>query len=108
MADERWQVLSDWLSEWLEADPRARVRLRDELAANHPELVGEADRMSSSAESLTGFLDTPALVLAARELVVDAPVLPAGSDGGPLSCGPAPGARRHGRCLPRHRFPAGP
>jgi serine/threonine protein kinase/tetratricopeptide (TPR) repeat protein len=83
MADERWQVLSDWLSEWLEADPRSRVRLRDELAANHPELVGEADRMSSSAESLTGFLDTPALVMAARELVVDAPVLPLGATVGP-------------------------
>ena len=83
MAEERWQVLSDWLSEWLEADPRARVRLRDELAANHPELVGEADRMSSSVESLTGFLETPALVLAARELVVDAPVLPAGAMVGP-------------------------
>jgi eukaryotic-like serine/threonine-protein kinase len=83
MADERWQVLSDWLSEWLEADPRARVRLRDELAAKHPELVGEADRMSSSVDSMTGFLETPALVLAARELVVDAPVLPAGAMVGP-------------------------
>ena len=83
MGDDRWQVLSDWLSEWLEADPRARVRLRDEFAANHPELVGDADRMSSSGESLTGFLDTPALVLAARELVVDAPVLPPGVTVGP-------------------------
>jgi TolB-like protein/Tfp pilus assembly protein PilF len=83
MAEERWQVLSDWLSGWLEADPQARVRLRDELAANHPELVGEADRMSSSAESLTGFLDTPALVMAARELVVDAPALPPGVTVGP-------------------------
>ncbi len=83
MAEERWQVLSDWLSEWLEADPRARVRLRDELAVSHPELVGEADRMSSSADTMTGFLETPALVLAARELVVDAPVLPAGAMVGP-------------------------
>ena len=83
MGDERWQVLSDWLGEWLEADPRARVRLRDELAADHPELVDEADRISSSADSLTGFLETPALVLAARELVVDAPVLPPGATVGP-------------------------
>ena len=76
-------MLSDWLSAWLEADPQARVRLRDELSVSHPELVGEADRMSASVDSLTGFLETPALVLAARELVVDAPVLPAGATVGP-------------------------
>jgi len=83
MDGERWQVLSDWLNEWLEAEPQARLRLRDEFAVSHPELIGEADRLSSSAEFLTGFLDTPALVLAARELAVDAPVLPAGASVGP-------------------------
>ena len=83
MAEERWQVLSDWLSGWLEADPQVRLRLRDELAVNHPELIGDADRMISSADSLTDFLDTPALVLAARELAVDAPVLPEGATVGP-------------------------
>jgi hypothetical protein len=55
MADERWQVLSDWLSGWLEAEPQVRLRLRDELAVNHPELIADADRMTSSADSLTGF-----------------------------------------------------
>ena len=83
MGDDRWQVLSDWLSAWLEADPPARLRLRDEFAVSHPELIGEADRMSSSAESLTGFLDTPALVLAARDLAVGAPVLSEGATLGP-------------------------
>ena len=81
--DDRWQLLSDWLSGWLEADPQARVRLRDELAVSHPELVGEADRMISSVDTMTGFLETPALVLAARELAVDAPVLSAGVMIGP-------------------------
>jgi TolB-like protein len=83
MGEERWQVLSDWLSGWLEANPQARIRLRDELAVNHPELVADADRMTASTDSLTGFLETPALVLAARELVADAPVLPAGAMVGP-------------------------
>jgi len=68
LGNERWQTLSSWHNAWLTADAAERVRLRGQLAEDHPELVDEAERLIADASSLEGFLETPAFVLAASEL----------------------------------------
>ncbi|HEX5215995.1 MAG TPA: protein kinase [Vicinamibacterales bacterium] len=71
MSTDRWNRLSDWHNAWLAADPSARQRLRDDLGAASPELVAEADTLVAAAESLTGFLETPAFVITAARMAVD-------------------------------------
>jgi serine/threonine protein kinase len=72
MTTERWARLSDWHNAWLAADAVERERLRTWLAAEHPDLVTEADDLVSASVQLRGFLETPAFVLAAPELAKDA------------------------------------
>ena len=83
MESARWDALSGWLTDWLEADPAERERLRARLAAEHPDLVAEADALASASDEFRGFLETPALVIAARELAQEDPLLPAGFMVGP-------------------------
>jgi len=80
---DRWEVLSGWLSAWIEGDAPTRERLRERLTTDHPELIADADRLAVSARYLRGFLETPAIVLEARELAVDDPGLPTGALVGP-------------------------
>ncbi len=82
MTTERWARLSDWHNAWLAADPLERERLRTWLAAEHPDLVTEADELASASADLDRFLETPAFVLAAPELAKD-PVLAATTMLGP-------------------------
>jgi TolB-like protein/Tfp pilus assembly protein PilF len=72
MTAERWTRLSDWHNAWLAADAVERERLRTWLAAEHPDLVPEADDLASASAELGGFLETPAFALAAPELAKDA------------------------------------
>jgi eukaryotic-like serine/threonine-protein kinase len=72
MTTERWARLSDWHNTWLAADAVERERLRTWLAAEHPDLVPEADDLASASAELGSFLETPAFVLAAPELAKDA------------------------------------
>ena len=72
MTTERWARLSDWHNAWLAADAVERQRLRTWLAAEHPDLVPEADDLASASAELGGFLETPAFVLAAPELAKEA------------------------------------
>ena len=72
MTTERWARLSDWHNAWLAADAAERERLRTWLAAEHPDLVPDADELASASAELGGFLETPAFVLAAPELAKDA------------------------------------
>ena len=65
MNTEGWRILSDWHNAWLAADASGRQRLRNELNAQSPELAAEADKLVATAESLTGFLETPAFVITA-------------------------------------------
>jgi TolB-like protein/tetratricopeptide (TPR) repeat protein len=71
MTAERWTRLSDWYNAWLAADFVERERLRTWLAAEHPDLVTEADELASATADLGDFLETPAFVLAAPELAKD-------------------------------------
>ena len=82
MTSERWARLSDWHNAWLAADPVERERLRTALAAEHPDLVTEADELAAASADLGGFLETPAFALAAPELAKD-PVLAANTMLGP-------------------------
>ncbi len=68
VTQERWDTLSAWLGAWLEADEPGRERLRAQLADEQPDLVAGADALTRSSRRLQGFLETPALLLAAREL----------------------------------------
>jgi hypothetical protein len=68
---------------WLDADAAERERLRVQLAADRPDLVGEADALVRLGDRLPGFLETPALLLAARNVTPDDSLLPAGSLLGP-------------------------
>src|SRR5437899_298470 len=82
MSTERWRVLSDWHNAWLAASTDQRAELRAFFATEHPELLQAADELACS-EPADGFLETPALVLAARDLVQDEPALPEGTMVGP-------------------------
>jgi serine/threonine protein kinase/Tol biopolymer transport system component len=75
---DRWQLLSEWHNAWLAAGTDERGRLRGRFAVDHPDLVAEADALAAASAVLPGFLETPALALAARDLVQDDPLL--GSD----------------------------
>ncbi len=83
MSTERWRILSDWHNTWLDAPTDARARLRASFASEHPELLQEADELAASSGAVDGFLETPALVLAARELAQDEPPLHADTLVGP-------------------------
>jgi len=74
MSTDRWQLLSEWHNAWLAADVGERERLRVELAADHPDLVVEADSLTVASAGLPGFLETPALALAVRDLTPEAPL----------------------------------
>ena len=75
MSADRWLLLSTWHNAWLAADAPTRERLRAEFAVEHPALAAQADALASASAGLPGFLETPALVLAARELAQDDPLL---------------------------------
>src|SRR2546430_7660082 len=82
MSTERWRILSDWHNAWLAAPPDQRAKLRAFFATEHPELTQMADELAGS-DPVDGFLETPALVLAARDLALDEPPLPEGAMVGP-------------------------
>ncbi len=79
----RWRVLSDWHNTWLAAPTDQRAELRASFATEHPELLQVADALASSSGAVDGFLETPALILAARDLAQDEPPLPDGTPVGP-------------------------
>ena len=83
MNTERWRILSDWHNTWLAAPDGERPELRASFASEHPELLQEADALAASSAMVDGFLETPALVLAARHLVQDEPRFPEGALVGP-------------------------
>ena len=83
MNTERWRVLSEWHNAWLAAPTDQRGGLRASFAIEHPELLQVADELAASSEAVDGFLETPALVLAARDLVQDEPPLQEGTPVGP-------------------------
>src|SRR5436190_17995145 len=83
MSTDGWQVLSDWHNQWLEADAPGRTRLHAQFAATHPELIGEAEALMTASPMLAGFLETPALALAASDLAHDDPLLNPGFPVGP-------------------------
>jgi serine/threonine-protein kinase len=81
-----WETLSDWLNAWIDAGASERELLRARLTADHPGLAAEADALISVSGRLPGFLETPAALLAARDLAKTErldPLLPAGSLLGP-------------------------
>ena len=80
---ERWRVLSDWHSTWLAAPAEERAQLRASFATEHPDLLQMADELAASSDAVDGFLETPALALAARDLAQDEPPLPDGTLVGP-------------------------
>jgi serine/threonine protein kinase len=83
MNTERWRVLSDWHNTWLAATSDTRPLLRASFATEHPDLLQMADELAASSGAVDGFLETPALVLAARDLAQDEPTLPEGTMVGP-------------------------
>ena len=83
MNTERWRVLSEWHNTWLAAPTDQRAGLRASFATEHPDLLQVADELAASSGAVDGFLETPALVLAARDLAQDEPPLPEGTSVGP-------------------------
>ena len=83
MNTERWRVLSEWHNTWLAAPTEQRAGLRASFATEHPDLLQVADELAASSGAVDGFLETPALVLAARDLAQDEPPLPEGTSVGP-------------------------
>ncbi|MEP6917747.1 MAG: protein kinase, partial [Acidobacteriota bacterium] len=83
MRTDRWDVLSDWHDTWLAAPAEERARLRAWFATEHPDLLQMADQLAASAEAVEGFLETPALALAAQDLAQDEVPLPEGTFVGP-------------------------
>jgi eukaryotic-like serine/threonine-protein kinase len=83
MNTDRWDRLSDWHNAWLEADAGGRSRLRAQLVATQPDLVGDADDLVADGSALRDFLETPAFLLAAQQMAHETLSLPAGADVGP-------------------------
>jgi eukaryotic-like serine/threonine-protein kinase len=83
MNSSDWNHLTEWYSVWLSTDASGRARLREQLAREQPALIGEADALVASSRSLSGFLETPALVLAAHEIAEHTLTLSAGDRVGP-------------------------
>ena len=83
MSTERWRVISDWHNTWLAAPADTRDQLRASFGIDHPELSQLADELAASSGAADGFLDTPALVLAARDLAQEEPSFPEGTVIGP-------------------------
>jgi Tol biopolymer transport system component len=83
MKTARWRVLSDWHNTWLAAPVEDRARLRAFFATEHPDLLQMADELAASSDAVDGFLETPALALAARDLAQDEPQLAEGTLVGP-------------------------
>ena len=88
-----------------------RAGLQASFATEHPELLQVADELAASSAAVDGFLETPALVLAARDLVGRAP-LPEGTSVGPYGSWPCwlvaewrrlPGSRSAARSRRRAR-----
>ena len=88
MNTERWRVLSEWHNTWLAAPGDQRAGLRAAFATEHPELLQVADELAASSGAVDGFLETPALVLAARDPAQDEPPLPEGTSVGPYGSWP--------------------
>jgi eukaryotic-like serine/threonine-protein kinase len=66
MKPELWDSVSDRFNTWLLAGDTERQRMRAQLASEDPELAAALERlMTSTAE---GFLETPALILAAEQV----------------------------------------
>ena len=78
-----WDHLSAWFNAWLAADALERDRLRARLALEQPDLLDEADGLTAAAGQLAGFLETPAVVLEARNLAQEVPLLAVDSMVGP-------------------------
>src|SRR5688572_29178289 len=83
MSETHWTILSEWHNAWLAADPDERQRLRDRLSRDHPGLKDEADALAAASAGLDGFLDTPALIVAATLLAEDYAPLKSGTTVGP-------------------------
>ena len=82
MNAERWRVLSEWHNTWLAAPTDQRAGLRATFATEHADLLQIADELAASSGAVDGFLETPALVLAALDLAQDEPPLPEGTSVG--------------------------
>jgi RNA polymerase sigma factor (TIGR02999 family) len=83
MKPEGWDTVSLWLNAWLAADASERERLRIRLTVDRPDLVAEVEALAAASQRQTGFLETPALVLAATELAQEDDRLSEGSMLGP-------------------------
>ena len=83
MKPEGWDTVSYWLNAWLAADASERERLRLRLANERPDLLSEVEALAGASQHLGGFLETPALVLAATELAQSDDRLAEGSMLGP-------------------------
>jgi Tol biopolymer transport system component len=83
MNTDRWRILSDWHNTWLVTPADQRAALRAFFATEHPELLQVADELAASSGAVDGFLETPALVLAAQDLARDEPPLAEGTPVGP-------------------------
>ena len=75
MSTDRWQLLSEWHNAWLVAGADERDSLRRQFVEGHPDLAAQANALASASAGLPGFLETPALALAARDLAQDDPLL---------------------------------
>src|SRR5688500_20056190 len=75
MSTDRWQLLSEWHNAWLAAGADERDSLRRQFVEGHLDLAAQADALASASAGLGGFLETPALALAARDLAQDDPLL---------------------------------
>ena len=75
MSHDDWDRLSEWHNTWLAADPLSRGSLRSKLEGERPALVEQADALLAGSNSLEGFLETPALLLAAQSMAADTVIL---------------------------------
>jgi eukaryotic-like serine/threonine-protein kinase len=82
MNSDQWDVVSERFNAWLEAGEAERARLREQFAAEDPELAAEIDALTGTIGER--FLEMPALVLAAQQFAQqEAALLGTGMSVGP-------------------------
>jgi serine/threonine protein kinase/Tol biopolymer transport system component len=83
MTADDWTALSEWHGEWLAAAPDTRAALLAGFASDRPHLHADAEHLVRGSQRPGTLLDTPAFLVAARELADADRDVPAGTTIGP-------------------------
>src|ERR1043165_3572317 len=83
MKSERWRQIENIFQSALNLEPHKRVAFLDGVCSGDEMLRKEVESLLAYEEKVDGFIETPAIELAAKSLVGNEPKLDAGETIGP-------------------------